>query len=94
MTTIRRYLSLREVAAAMGVTARWLYGNRARLTRECGFPRAALGLRYRWDEADIVAWQDRMRTNSCPVAQHVDVRLQLPDNIDWAAELDRRASTL
>ncbi|GEM_PF-4152690 len=90
---IRRYLKLRDVAQRLGVSSRWLYRHRGRLTRDYGFPRPAVGLHYRWDEAAVAAWQDRMLSlGGAAAAARAD--LCGPAAIDWAVELDRRARDL
>jgi predicted DNA-binding transcriptional regulator AlpA len=84
-------MSLREVAAAIGISADWLYRHLGRLEQEHAFPPPVPGLiRRRWNRAAIEAWLNRAPGPEPPVVPLAD-----DDELArWAAELDRRAAAL
>lgn len=85
---IHRYLTLGEIADAMGVSRAWLYNNHARLEREHGFPGPAPGFGARRDATAVEAWQRRtMPAELQPKSGQLDVA-------EWREELDRRAEQL
>jgi predicted DNA-binding transcriptional regulator AlpA len=87
--TIRRYLSLGEIAAAMGVSRDWLYRHVRRLERDHGFPSSVPGLPNRRDPAAIEAWQNRAQGTPVPA----DPSATGDDELSrWTVELDRRAA--
>lgn len=90
---IDRYLTLRQVAIAIGVSARWLYMHRPRLAAEHGFPAPAPGMGKRWAEAEIVAWQRRGLSPAALAATPAEAEDDASAG-EWAQWLDRRAADL
>lgn len=84
---IHRYLTMRQVAAALGVSHSWLYDNVARLEREHGFPASAPGMGKRRDGAAIEAWQNRQLP---PELRPADTAPPADELAAWSEEYDRR----
>lgn len=84
---IHRYLTLKEIALAMGMTPAWLYRHVRELERH-GFPTPAPGMGQRRDAAAVEAWQQRQIERD---RRAVSLAVK-PE--DWAATLDRRAGEL
>jgi predicted DNA-binding transcriptional regulator AlpA len=83
-------MSLREVAAAIGISADWLYRHLSRLQEDHGFPEPVPGLtRRRWNRAAVEAWLNRAPGPPPTPPPTDDYELAR-----WAAELDRRAAAL
>jgi hypothetical protein len=88
---IRRYLTLRQIAKAMGRSPSWLYVHLPELVEKHGFPPAAPGQGSRRDEGAVEAWQRK----AMPADLCAPVPAPAPnDHEGWAAELDRRAAAL
>lgn len=87
---MRPYLTLRQVAKALGKEPWWMYRHLKRLQAEHGFPRrdAAMG---GFDALAVTAWQDR-RAGIGPAM--VGPVTPPEDIAAWADELDRRAGAL
>lgn len=87
---IHRYMTLREIAEAMNVSAAWLYNNHQRLEREFGFPAPAPGFGARRDALAIEAWQNR----GLPLGLQSTIPAEPASLEHWQTELDRRAEHL
>ncbi len=97
---MRRYLSLRQVATAIGKDEWWMHRHIRRLIRDHGFPPrdAAMG---GWDEGSLRAWQDARLTPAQRAALGIAepspaaaIQIALSEDVDLGAELDRRADDL
>lgn len=100
--TPNKLMTPAEVAYVLGRDVQWFYRHKKRLIRERRFPAPVLGFDY--DPLAIMAWrlaqmdpalravlEAAALTAPAPVAVADVVRVQ---EIDWDAELDRRARDL
>jgi hypothetical protein len=83
--------STAELAAKLGILPKQFSNARRRL-RAAGFPEALPGLKGRYDPLAIEGWLARLRgaTGTAPGG----VPAASPEEIDYAAILDRRAEAL
>lgn len=92
---VHRYLSVTQLAEAMGVSKGWLYHHIKRLQRDYNFPlevsAMGVGKNRRFDAVAVEAWQTQQQPG------HLKPQPATLDEADldaWRAELDRRAKLL
>lgn len=83
--SMRRGLTIPDLANLLGKNVRWFYRNHKKLTDDHGFPPPVPGLGHVWDSAAINDWLDQQRQPAL-ILRGPDPKIE----INWDNELEAR----